>query len=350
MNLIEKQKMQQRIALPFEDKLTLSIRRIKAWYEHWDGDVYVAFSGGRDSTVLLHIVRSIYKDVPAVFSNTGLEMPEIVKFVQSFDNVIRVRPKKPFNKVIQEDGFAVASKKTAKMIRVLQEGDNGKNTNMHRLYDTGITSDGVMSKRWMIPNKWRKFVGSEIKVSDACCDHLKKEPLDTYAKESGRKPFTGMMISEGGARESLTQCNAYDSTHPKSSPLLFWTSDDIDKYIKQFNVEICEVYYDRMIDEHGETISTRKSDSFDDLMMSKTPIDSFSGVIIYSDGCKLIPAEKRTGCMFCMFGVHMEKGVNRFQRMYYTHPRHWDTCINKLGLKDPLDLMGVKYKPRDDEQ
>ena len=109
MTPIEKQKMQQRMSSPFNDKLELTKRRIKDWYKHWDGDVFVGFSGGKDSTVLLHIVRSLYPDVEAVFSDTGLEMPEIRNFVKKFKNVTRVRPKKPFNKVIEEDGFALVS-------------------------------------------------------------------------------------------------------------------------------------------------------------------------------------------------------------------------------------------------
>jgi len=345
MNLTDKQKMQQRMALPFEDKLQLTKIRIKDWYKHWDGEVYVAFSGGRDSTVLLHIVRSIYPDVPAVFSDTGLEMPEIREFVKTIENVVRVRPKKPFNRVIQEDGFALVSKQTAKMIRVLKEGDTGKNSNMYNLYNTGYNRAGQFSQRWMLPKKWRKVVESDIKVSEACCDHLKKEPLDTYAKESGRFPFTGMMIAEGGARERLTKCNAYDATHPKSSPLLFWSQDDIREYIATRHVEICGVYYDRLINESGDVISSSNSDSFDELISGRDVDSTFSDITIFTDGTMLVPAESRTGCMFCMFGVHLERGANRFQRMYLTHPRHWDTCINKLGLKHPLDLIDVKYIP-----
>lgn len=348
MNITEKQKFNQRVSMPFEDKLELTKRRIKDWYNHWDGDVYVAFSGGKDSTVLLHIVRSIYPGVPGVFSNTGLEMPEIVKFARSTQNVIGVVPKKPFNRVINEDGFALVSKQTAKMIRVLKEGDTGRNSNMFNLYNTGFNRGGQFGQRWKLPNKWRHVVNADIKVSEACCDHLKKEPLDTYAKESGRKPFTAMMASEGGARSRLTQCNAFDGSHPKSSPMLLWTDDDVWEYIRRYGVDICEVYYDRLVFD-GETVLTSKSESFtskiNDLEISCGIEKNVGDLIVYGDGSVLVPAEKRTGCMFCMFGVHMEKGANRFQRMYYTHPRHWDTCINKLGLSKPLDLIDVKYIP-----
>ena len=94
-------------------KVAIAEQRIREWYDHWDGKVYVAFSGGKDSTVLLHIVRSLYPEVPAVFADTGLEFPEIRDFVKTIDNVIWVRPKMPFTKVIEKYGYPVVSKKIA---------------------------------------------------------------------------------------------------------------------------------------------------------------------------------------------------------------------------------------------
>ena len=69
--------LRQLQALPLRLKIPLTQQRIRDWYDHWDGQVYVSFSGGKDSTVLKHIVDSMYSDVPAVFVNTGLEYPEI---------------------------------------------------------------------------------------------------------------------------------------------------------------------------------------------------------------------------------------------------------------------------------
>lgn len=74
--------MQQRQSLPLEAKIQMTKRRVKQWIDHWDGDVYLAFSGGKDSTVLKHIIESMGYNIPCVFSNTGLEMPEIVEFAR----------------------------------------------------------------------------------------------------------------------------------------------------------------------------------------------------------------------------------------------------------------------------
>jgi len=51
----------------------------------------------------------------------------------------------------------------------------------------------------------------------------------------------------------------------------------------------------------------------------------------------------RTGCMCCMFGVHLEDGENRFQKMKKTHPKQYNYCINKLGCGKVLDFIGIKY-------
>ena len=87
--------------------------RRRQWYEHWYGMVYVSFSGGKDSTVLKHIVDSMYDDVPAVFVNTGLEYPEIQKFAMSQKNVVTVRPEMRFDEVIKKYGYPVVSKEVA---------------------------------------------------------------------------------------------------------------------------------------------------------------------------------------------------------------------------------------------
>ena len=53
-------------ALSLEQKIKITQTRIIEWYQQNEGKVYVSFSGGKDSTVLLDLVRRIYPDVPAV--------------------------------------------------------------------------------------------------------------------------------------------------------------------------------------------------------------------------------------------------------------------------------------------
>ena len=66
------EKLKELQALSLEDKIALSKIRITEFYGHYDGNVVVSFSGGKDSTVLLHLVRSVYPhDEVACFGKRG---------------------------------------------------------------------------------------------------------------------------------------------------------------------------------------------------------------------------------------------------------------------------------------
>lgn len=291
---------------PLDLKVEKTKIRIREWYEHYNGEVYVSFSGGKDSTVLLHIVRSMYPDVEAVFSNTGLEYPEIIKFVKTFDNVTIIKPEKTFKKVIEEKGYPVVSKSVANCVRLAKKNiEEGKETLRVRQI-RGLEKGSIYNK-----GKWEFLLDAPFKISEECCNELKKKPMKKFDKESGKVPFVATMASEGGVREGAylkTGCNAYNIG--KSQPMGFWTEQDVLEYIVTNNLEIASVY--------GEIVK-------DDKGLLKTT------------------GEKRTGCMFCMFGAHLEKEPNRFQRLKETHPKQYDYCINKLGIGEVLDYIGVKY-------
>lgn len=109
-----------------DDKITKSKQLIFEWYHQFEGKVYVAFSGGKDSTVLLHLVRSMFPEVPAVFSNTGLEYPAIVDFVKQTENVTVIRPKMTFKDVLEQKGYPVVSKEQALYIRQYRNAKSEK--------------------------------------------------------------------------------------------------------------------------------------------------------------------------------------------------------------------------------
>ena len=103
--------------LPLEAKVCTTQARIYDWIDKWGADgVYVAFSGGKDSTVLLHLVREIALDVAAVFVDTGLEYPEVKRFAKSFDNVTVLRPKMRFDEVIKKYGYPLISKEVSECV------------------------------------------------------------------------------------------------------------------------------------------------------------------------------------------------------------------------------------------
>ena len=93
--------LHQMQSLPLAAKIRMSEYRIREWVEHYGRDgVYIGYSGGKDSTVLLHLARQLYPSLPAVYVDTGLEYPEIRDFVKATPNVVWLRPEMPFTKVI----------------------------------------------------------------------------------------------------------------------------------------------------------------------------------------------------------------------------------------------------------
>ena len=103
-------------SLPLSIKVRMTEERIRQWYQYWGGKVCVSFSGGKDSTVLMHIARGLYPDIPAVFSNTGLEYPEIQRFVREYGDVDIVTPKMNFKEVVTTYGYPLISKEVSEAI------------------------------------------------------------------------------------------------------------------------------------------------------------------------------------------------------------------------------------------
>ena len=117
MALHTMQDLKMRQALPLDIKVSMTKQRIREWINEFGVEgVYVSFSGGKDSTVLLHLVRELYPDVPAVFIDTGLEYPEIRDFVKTFDNVEWLKPKMNFKQVITTIGYPFISKEVSNCV------------------------------------------------------------------------------------------------------------------------------------------------------------------------------------------------------------------------------------------
>ena len=117
--------LSQMQSLPLDAKINMSITRIRGWYEEFWGEVYVSFSGGKDSTVLLDLVRRWYPSVEAVFVDTGLEYPEIREFVKTVDNVTWLKPEMNFKAVIKKYGYPVISKAVAHSVSVAKRNPDG---------------------------------------------------------------------------------------------------------------------------------------------------------------------------------------------------------------------------------
>lgn len=388
------QRLAELQALPLERKIQITQARIIEWYQHYKGNVVVSFSGGKDSTVLLHLVRQIYPDVRAVFSNTGLEYPEIQRFVKSFDNVDIVTPAMRFDQVISHYGYPLISKEVAEAIyyarrirsqigNVERERESTRGRKRRELRGKRCTwrptADGTTSPAnymeetgnrgggeepaypdkhsekspdssqrtdarsrgsncWTYSDKVRRryelrgfrtagVVDGKsqfnkekylplardvpVLISHYCCMEMKKKPMKKYQHKNKLYPLLGTLADESRTRKQAWirhGCNAFESKNPTSQPLSFWTEQDILTYIAKYQVEIASVYGDIIaVDENGNEYPARE---------------------LIVPACKL-KCEKcdRTGCVFCGFGFHNERGETRFQRLAKTHPRQYEFAI-----------------------
>lgn len=291
-------------ALTLEEKILRTQTRVIEWYLKHKGKVYVSFSGGKDSTVLLHIVRQIYPDVPAVFCDTGLEFPEVKEHVKKFENVVILRPKMSFREVLEKYGWCYPSKDTARKIYYARRGSWWAKNRL-----SGKNMDGSYSKFCERYKKWEWLVDSPFRISDKCCDVMKKKPIHAYQKDTGRFPYVGTMAVESQMRLQKwlsNGCNSFDAKKPRSAPLSFWTQQDIFAYIVKNNLPIPSVYG-----------------------------DIFKG----NDGLYRTTGEKRTGCMFCPVGCHLDT-ENKWIRMRHTHPKIYEYCMDQLGLRQFLEYIG----------
>ena len=141
-------------------------------------------------------------------------------------------------------------------------------------------------------------------------------------------------------------CNAFDSKHPESKPMSFWTEQDVLLYIKENNLPIATVYGDIVVDYESMGQVEGQMD-MSELASSFGTFDT-GRPLLKTTGCS------RTGCMFCGFECHLEKSPNRFERMKETHPKQYDYIMRSseqggLNYKEVIDWinehgkMNIKY-------
>ncbi|MDO5516183.1 MAG: phosphoadenosine phosphosulfate reductase family protein [Clostridium sp.] len=286
-------------ALPLEAKIIKSKLLIdEAIREFGKDKVYISYSGGKDSTVLSHLVRQGYPDILHLFSNTTVEYPETLKHIlweeeENNMNIIKVRPidgnGKPFNfkRVVDEYGYPMFSKNVANAIRT---------------YRRALTPRTKQNSIEYINRNFKKYEPYKTcNISDLCCDKLKKNPLKKKAKELGLEcAVIGTLAEESRQRAGdwiKYGCNVfYEKKDNQCRPLSFWTEADIYEYIEKYNVRIPDLY-------------------------------------------KM--GYNRNGCMFCGFGVQHEQSPNRFERLKETHPRSYAYLVD--NFREILDEVGIKY-------
>lgn len=313
-------------------KIAKTQQRIREWVNEFGVDgVYVSFSGGKDSTVLLDIVRKMYgNDIEAVFVDTGLEYPEIRQFVKSFDNVTILRPKMRFDEVIRKYGYPLISKEVAECISQAKIARENRKYVRRLAQLEGTLTDKYGNKSIFNHEKYKPLLDVDFAISNKCCNVMKKQPVHEHSKKTGKVSITAQMADESKLRlQKWLQngCNAFNAKNPISNPMSFWTEQDVLLYIKRNSLQIASVYGDIV---YGE--------GYDNLICD-------CGSKLCTTGCN------RTGCVYCAFGTHLtpKNEESRFQRLKRTHPRQYDYCLNggaydTDGLWKPTkDGLGMKH-------
>ena len=309
-------------AMPLYLKIAFSKQRMREWVQRFGSNgVYVSFSGGKDSTVLADLYAQFCKEFGyemwLAFVNTGLEYPEIQKFVKwyaehlqdKYEIVVHLevlRPKMRFDEVIKKYGYPLISKSVSNCVAGAKKGQQSRINLLN-----GLDCDGSDRKSKFSQLKYRPLLDVDFEVSDMCCDVMKKSPSYIYQRKTGKMPILATMAQESMLREKnwiKNGCNAFEAKHPQSAPMSFWTEQDVLQYIKQYEVPIANVYGDVVEEDNDgcEYTETLFGDACGELRTT---------------GCD------RTGCIFCAFGCHLEKEPSRFQRLKQTHPRQYEYCI-----------------------
>ena len=332
-------------ALPLYLKIPMTVRRLRDWIDYYgESGVYLAWSGGKDSTVLRHIIRQYWPNVVSVFANTGLEYPEIQRFVKAAKDrgepIEILRPEMRFDEVIKRYGYPIISKEVSEKVRKARNNIRDGKYSL-RLCQLGVDPSeygglevderydyfGAVKGSKYDVKKYRPLLDVDFLASEECCQVIKKDVFFQYEAITGKVPILGMLAAESNKRLQgwlNTGCNAFDSDRPQSNPIAFWTNQDILEYIKTYNVEIPSVYGFVVYASEPEQIRIEE--------ITEQPVGCDR---LCTTGCN------RTGCIYCGFGAHAGcDGADRFIKLKHTHPNQYAYCIgggayNEDGIWQP---------------
>ncbi|MEM4234893.1 MAG: phosphoadenosine phosphosulfate reductase family protein [Candidatus Methanomethylicaceae archaeon] len=201
--------------LDLDGKLSLA-REVMQFILDATESVAVAFSGGRDSLVALHIALQYKPDVKVLFVNTSIEFPETLRYVRWLAeewqlNFYEVKPRVNFWRLAEEQGLPVAGR--------------GNTTFMRKLAQKSC-----------------------VKLSNSCCRRMKETPARQFYKEHRIEGvITGLRVSESLMRKlNFADYGAvrYSSTYNTlvAWPLYAWKDEDIQEYITRHQLPVNPLY------------------------------------------------------------------------------------------------------------
>lgn len=311
---------------PLDMKIKMAEMRISKFVEYYgESGVYISFSGGKDSLVVLDIARRLFPNIKAVFCDTWMEYPSLRAYVNTFSNVDRVKPDMLLKDIIDRFGWCFPSKDVSEMIWAAR---NGKQWAINKL--NGLDKNGKPSEYRKQYIKWNKLCwDSDILISPYCCIEQKEKPVRRYERETGRHPILGLLAQESARRTEAwirTGCNSFDGNRPVSKPISFFTEQDVLRYIWYRGLVVAPPYGE--ICPCGSCCGQTYLFPADEMDIDHTRL--------------CCTGEKRTGCIFCLVGAHLDRGA-KIKRLKQYNKRLYEYCMEELGMEKVLKWILRNY-------
>lgn len=240
------------------NKIIEAQHRIEELYKLSRGRAILAFSGGKDSMVVLSLIKqceealTIDKNaIVALFSNTGMELQQTIDFVNwvndNYYPVTTIQPKLPFGEIMKL-GKPIKSKFISSNLGRFQKTYKQDKTYLK------IVRDEYKSQSMYLGDKNLHLAHPlfDIKISNECCNYLKKYPSKDWQEEHDYLgTLTGERSGEGGLRSYVAQqrsssggrlCLRFREGTPIMSPIIDWGDDEVDEYIKLYNIPLSKAY------------------------------------------------------------------------------------------------------------
>lgn len=310
-----KEEFSELTQLSLKEKVKVSHEIITEFMENIDhsrGKTYISSSFGKDSLVVIDLVRKNYPELPIVYNNGGCDFPECVQMAEETDNVIQVKSDWTMEKVIEKEGYLLPiGREKSKTIRRCRD-----QIAQEKWYGGGIKKmRGDWGEKSMYNySKYTYVILAPFKISERCSERLKGQVLDKFKRENGYTYyFNGITFDESMTRKLTLLKYGFNIMQEKSRCIGHWTSSDVLEYAVKNNIKLPRLY----------------------------------GKIIKDKNGKYKPSKfMRNGCFCCPAGCHLEK-PNQYQLLYEYDYDLWDYSVNKLGFGKVCEFFGIPTKPNE---
>lgn len=216
------------------DEIEFYLKDLESRFPKDQENYYLSYSGGRDSHFLYWFIKEYLHDdkIEIVSVNTYMEHPQIRERIYKYADTVLYPELKPFE-IKEKYGSPCFSKMHDEMISRYQKGSRTENTMKYINGENKVFKLNKMARELLLS-------GQLHKVSNKCCENLKKKPLKKYAKRTGKHAILGVCGFESKLRKAqYHSCFQKDGTF---TPLWDVSSEFLDEIYEKYNIETPSVY------------------------------------------------------------------------------------------------------------